>query len=465
MLWLSKLDRLNEGMIISIAAIGDKATDTEKEKLQHGFLVYMGLLMSGGGLLWGTISIYYGLFLPSVIPYGYTILTIVNFTYFYFSKNFRLVRFFQVLMSLLLPFMFQWVLGGFIPSGAVMLWSMVALIGSLTFQDTKLSVKWLVTYLLLTLFSGFIDNSVEGLSLGVSPQANTVLFVLNIVVISTIVFGLTIYFIAKQEEQNRILEETLQQLRETQNQLVMQEKMASLGSLVAGVAHEMNTPLGAITSMHDTLTRALDKLKQTLGASQEYREDRTAQSAFHVITDATQVIATGVRRVADIVGSLRSFARLDEAEFQVADIHEGIESTLVLLQPQLEDSVTIVKNYGDIQPIYCSPGQLNQVFLNLFQNAGEAIEGKGEIRITTFEDQDIMYIQIRDTGRGIPQEQLDHIFDFSFQAVDSRVKMGFGLSTAYRTIQEHKGEIQIESEVGKGTEVTISLPMREMDSE
>ena len=132
----------------------------------------------------------------------------------------------------------------------------------------------------------------------------------------------------------------------------------------------------------------------------------------------------------------------------------------MLLQSQIGDNITVAKHYGDIQPIYCSPGQLNQVFLNLLKNAGEAIEGKGEIRITTFEDQDIMCIQISDTGRGIPPEQLGRIFDFSFNAVDSRVKMGFGLSTACKIIQEHKGEIQMESEVGKGTMVTINLPLQ-----
>ena len=223
-------------IISFIPTIGNKATDTDKEKLQHRFLVYMGLLMSCGGILWGTISVYFDLWLPSILPYGYTILTLINFTYVYYSKNFSLVRFLQVLISLLLPFMFQWILGGFIPTGAVMLWSMLALIGSLTFQSTKLSVKWLITYLLLTIFSGVIDGNVREYSIEISPAINTVIFVINIAVISTIVFGLTVYLIAKQEEQNLTLEKTLHQLRETQNQLIMQEKMASLGKLVAGAA-------------------------------------------------------------------------------------------------------------------------------------------------------------------------------------------------------------------------------------
>jgi len=264
------------------------------------------------------------------------------------------------------------------------------------------------------------------------------------------------------EKQNQTLEKTLHQLRETQNQLVMQEKMASLGDLVAGVAHEMNTPVGTINSMHDTLIRAIDKLKETLGkVSPDHVDNPTIQSMFKMIADAHQVMSTGIGRIADIIRSLRNFARLDEAEYQVADLHEGIESALTLLQAQIEDDITIVKNFGDLQPIYCSPGQLNQVIMNLLRNAAQTIEGKGEIRIRTFKDDSKVYVQISDTGVGLPPEQLKRIFDIGFKATDSRVEMGFGLSTEYNIIQEHKGEIEIKSEVGKGTEVTISLPLNQ----
>ena len=117
--------------ISAFTTLGDRPQDTDDEKLEHHYLIYMGLLMACGGIIWGSLSASYGLLVPSAIPFGYTILTIFNFSYFRASKNFRRVRFFQVLMSLLLPFMFQWTLGGFVASGAVMVWSMVALLGSL----------------------------------------------------------------------------------------------------------------------------------------------------------------------------------------------------------------------------------------------------------------------------------------------------------------------------------------------
>ena len=124
----------------------------------------------------------------------------------------------------------------------------------------------------------------------------------------------------------------------------------------------------------------------------------------------------------------------------------------------------MVKNYGDIREIYCSPGQLNQVFMHLLRNAIQAIEETGEIRVSTFEEDDKVCVQISDTGVGIPPEQLERIFDFDFHATDRRVKMSLGLSTDYRIIQEHKGRMELESEVGKGTIVTINLPI-EMGSE
>lgn len=260
------------------------------------------------------------------------------------------------------------------------------------------------------------------------------------------------------EEQNQALESALNQLKETQSQLFLQEKMAALGDLVAGVAHEMNTPLGAISSIHNTLVRAVDTLAEAL--PEEYKDQRKVRAAFAVIANANQVITDGTERVIGIVDSLRSFARLDEAVFQRADIHEGIDSALILLQNRLEGRIKVVKNYGDIGPIYCSPSQLNQVFMNLLKNAVEAIEGSGEIAIHTSVADDRVCIRFRDTGVGIAPDQLQRIFDFGFNDKGATTRMTFGLAMDYRIVQEHRGEIEIESQIGEGTEVAISLPLK-----
>jgi class 3 adenylate cyclase len=200
--------RRAEKALASFLAIGDRPLDTDDEKLKHHFLISMGVLMSFGGIVWGTISFYYGIVVPAMIPYGYTLLTAANLTYLNYSKNFRRVRLFQVSISLLLPFLFQWSLGGFVPTGAVMLWAMVALVGSLTFQDSKLSRRWLIAFLALTIFSGLIDGLVSRFRIDVSPQAITLFFVVNISVIAAIVFGLNIYLIQKREQSSRALVES-----------------------------------------------------------------------------------------------------------------------------------------------------------------------------------------------------------------------------------------------------------------
>ena len=141
---------------------------------------------------------------------------------------------------------------------------------------------------------------------------------------------------------------------------------------------------------------------------------------------------------------------MDEAEFQTVDIHEGVESALTLLAAQIGDKVTVVREFGDIEPVYCAPGQLNQVFMHLLKNALQAIEGSGTVTISTSRQDNTAFVRIADTGRGIPPEQLERIFDFDFQTTDGRVRMGFGLSTDLKIIQDHHGEIQIESEVGTG---------------
>ena len=260
------------------------------------------------------------------------------------------------------------------------------------------------------------------------------------------------------------LEESHRQLQEAQTRIILQEKMASLGSMVAGVAHEINNPMGAVHSAVDVSGRCVGRVEQCVTSSpsiEALRESLNFQQAVDILKDNVQVIRVAEERITTLVRSLKNFARLDEAEFQMIDLREGLDTTLTLLQQQIGPNIQVQKNYGEIPRTYGSPGQLNQVFMNVLKNAAQAIEGEGEIAIQTFREGSDLFVKIADTGMGIPPEQLDHIFDLGFSAKSSRVKMGSGLSMAYRIVQEHKGRIEIQSEPGKGTEVTICLPVRE----
>lgn len=256
------------------------------------------------------------------------------------------------------------------------------------------------------------------------------------------------------------LEEINRMLRETQIQLVQSEKMASLGNLVAGVAHEINTPIGAVNSMYDTLFRTLDKLKSYAESelSTEQKEHPRLEEIFKIIDDSKKVIKSGIDRVISIITRLKSFARLDEAELKTVDIHEGLEDTLILAHHELKQNITVLKNYGDVPPIACFPSQLNQVYLNLLINSRQSIKTKGTIAITTYYEDDKVYISFEDNGAGIPKENLDKIFDPGFTTKGVGVGTGLGLSISYKIIQQHRGEIKVESIPGKGSKFTFVLP-------
>ncbi len=268
----------------------------------------------------------------------------------------------------------------------------------------------------------------------------------------------------EQLNQKKIqLEKTLKELRESQNQLVMKEKMASLGNLVAGIAHEINNPIGAINSAADVITRCNNKINDALRGSEsteKMNKNQKLQQILNLVAQNSKVIQESGQRISKIVKSLKNFARLDNAEFQQADIHEGIDNTLALLHHELKDMITIIKDYGKIPLIYCYPIQLNQVFMNVLLNAIQAIETEGIIKIKTFSDDGNVHIKISDTGKGIPHEHLNKIFDPGFTKKGVGVGTGLGLSTCYNIIQMHKGEIKVASEVGKGTTLTIILPLK-----
>jgi len=257
------------------------------------------------------------------------------------------------------------------------------------------------------------------------------------------------------------LAHTNETLRETQSQLVQSEKMAALGSLVAGIAHEINTPIGAVGSMYDTLFRTLAKLKDTLETKfpKEIEKIPNLKVTYDIINDSAKVIKSGTDRVTNIVRRLKSFARLDEAEIKDVDIHEGLDDTLTLIHHELKHNIEVKKNYGDIPIISCFPGQLNQVFLNLFINGKQAIKGKGIIQISTAIKNKKVHVVVKDNGSGIAKENLSKVFDPGFTTKGRGVGAGLGLSICYQIIQAHRGEIKVESILGKGTSFTIILPM------
>ena len=257
-------------------------------------------------------------------------------------------------------------------------------------------------------------------------------------------------------------------LRNSQAQLVQQEKMAALGKLVAGIAHEMNTPIGTITSNADTLSRSLARLSSTLQSGEvpeSVRALRPLKQVQTVLEDIARINQLACERIINIVSSLRNFARLDEADLKTADLHEGLESTLTLVHHELKNRIEVEKYYGDIPATRCHPNQINQVFMNLLVNASQAIDGKGKISIRTFREGDIVNVQFSDSGVGIPPEDLPRIFDPGFTTKGVGVGTGLGLSICFKIAQDHGGRIDVESEVGRGSTFTVRLPILEGSGE
>jgi len=266
---------------------------------------------------------------------------------------------------------------------------------------------------------------------------------------------------------NTALEHAMDELKEAQHQLIMREKMASLGDLVAGIAHEVNTPIGAVSSSADVAERCVDKLSRIIDhapGTEALRQEKNYRQAFELLKDNTGLIKNAADRIARIVRSLRSFARLDEAEFQTVSIQEGIDSTLDLVNHQIKGKVDIIKNYGaDVPPIECFPNRLNQVFMNLLVNAAQSIEETGMITITTELKGSDVVVSVQDTGKGISNENIKHIFDPGFTTKGVGVGTGLGLSISYKIIEDHGGSIEVDSAPGVGSVFRLFLPIRQAD--
>lgn len=275
------------------------------------------------------------------------------------------------------------------------------------------------------------------------------------------------------EGRNAELERRKAELERLQAQIVHSEKMASLGQLAAGVAHELNNPAGFIYGNMEVLDECAEGLERLLAfydsSALPHEVSRGAERLKaeidyeHTLADLRSVIADcreGAERIRDVVQNLRTFSRLDEAEFKKVDIHEGIDSTIRLLSRYYSAGrIRLVRDYGELPPVDCFAGQLNQTWMNLLANAAQAVANGGEVRVSTRLEGDRVVVTVGDTGQGIPAEQLSKIFDPFFTTKPVGEGTGLGLSITYSIVERHGGRITVESRVGSGTAFTVTLPV------
>lgn len=276
----------------------------------------------------------------------------------------------------------------------------------------------------------------------------------------------------EQEEQQKLIEK----LKDAKSQLLQSEKMASIGQLAAGVAHEINNPIGFINSNISTLKKYSDSVFECyeeimklieFEISPEITEQVDAIKEKHEIDylkeDLTDLVAEsleGIGRVRQIVQDLKGFSHVGEVEKQPTDLNKGLQSTLNIVNNELKYKAKVEMDLGDIPEVSCVGSQVNQVFMNLLVNAGHAIESEGLIRIKTWQEGDRVCVSVSDNGHGIEPENLEKLFEPFFTTKPIGKGTGLGLALSYGIIEKHQGKMEVESTVGEGTTFTVSLPLQ-----
>jgi signal transduction histidine kinase len=279
----------------------------------------------------------------------------------------------------------------------------------------------------------------------------------------------------KEKEEQRVL---IRKLEDAHSQLLQSEKMASIGQLAAGVAHEINNPIGFVYSNLGTLEKYV---QDAFSIIELYEQAETAINDPEVLkrlqaaktkldlaylkTDLRALMEEskdGITRVKVIVQNLKDFSHADASdEWHFSDLHKGLDSTLSIVNNEIKYKAVVVKEFGDIPGVECLPSQLNQVFMNLLVNAAHAIKEKGTITIRTGKQDAEVWVEIADTGQGIPPENLQKIFDPFFTTKPIGKGTGLGLSLAYGIVQKHHGRMEVKSEVGKGTQFRVWIPVKQ----
>jgi signal transduction histidine kinase len=533
----------------AVTAIGTNNKDSEEQRLQKLILLITTILITIAGFIWGLFYFLFDEAMPALIPFSYSLLSIANLIMLRISRSFRIFRFVQLLLTLFLPFLVMLALGGFIHGSAVVLWGLLAPIGALLCGGSRQALYWFLSYFALVVFSAVLQPHLR-LENNLPHAVVLSFFVINIGAVSTVIFLVLNYFVKQKDQfielmkKNRELESAyLQQ----EVMLRQSEKLATLGKLSAGMAHELNNPAAAALRGSKQLNDIIHKLEKVqfelggmnlsqeqLGALETYselihkkakgpsdldplsRSDREHEIETWLeekkIADAWELsamlvnvglnmdelsdlaanftadqfpaavaslshiyfshnlleeIGQGTGRITEIVKALKSYSYLGQGEIQSVDIHEGLNNTLVMLQSELKEGITVQREFaGNLPFIQAYGNELNQVWTNIIDNAISAMNGKGKIIIKTIKEREWILVQIRDTGPGIPEDIQSKIFDPFFTTKPPGEGTGLGLNISHNIIvKKHKGKISVHSVPGETCfEIRLPLTLEEIQS-
>lgn len=450
-------------LILFLSRIADTAENTAEERRQHTFLIFVGGMMSTGGIFWGSISLGSGLIIPATIPYAYACLTTINFTYLYFSKNFALSQAVQVFMSLLLPFLFQLSLGGFVSSGGMVIWSITAILAAFTFKHESSIKSWFVFYIILIVVSGLVDKSVRDFAPNVPEEITILFFVINISAISLIVFMLFYYFVGSERKYRLSLEENLQHLRAAQKQLIESEKMSALGGLVAGVAHEVNTPLGVSITAASVFEKEINEVKAAMEANQLTKSK--LESFIDNVSEADDILIKNLNRAARLIKNFKKISvdqsSEDMREFELNAYLQEVISTFKSELKHRNIAVELQLSQHEI-PMLSFPGGIAQIIINLLQNAlfhAFKAHETGTITIKTSLQNDYAQIVFSDDGAGVDKSVEAKMFEPFVTTKRNKGGTGLGLNITYNLVTQHLGgTIRLDHDYTEGARFILTVP-------
>ncbi|MBI3219892.1 MAG: HAMP domain-containing histidine kinase [Bacteroidetes bacterium] len=437
-------------LFLKIAAIGFDKTDTNEVRAIKNQLVLLAILMSCGGIVWGTLLCYFKIYWAAIIPFGYVVISAFNVADLNYSNRYKRSIHVQIFISMMLPFFLQWMLGGFIASGSVMLWSTLALIGSISLLRGKRVYPWLFLYILLTLFSFWIEPNVKEMGPSIlSGDIPLILLLINVTMIVSIVFVLSKIKTDQDIRINEQLRETTHNLKNAKEEA---EKSNQLKTIFLGnLSHEVRTPLQGIQGLAELLEATSISEEKRIGFLQLIqRRTKDLQGIIESLLDLASIES----------GEIRPFVTTVHLKQFLENFYQQALSNLQLKPSAIEFELHL--SIPEDSSVKIDPNHLTQVLTNLFSNALKFTE-QGSISLQCVKEPLNYRIRISDTGLGINEDEVQHIFKPFRQAHEglSRSKggIGLGLSICKEMIEMWDGSIVVNSTIGMGSVFSFTIPI------